>query len=64
MSAKQFLIFLIYLVPLLAICAVIADLHPAADRLQPAGRPDLRPVRDLVRGGEDGDLGGVLGVLT
>ena len=41
------------------------DLHLAADRLQPAGRPDLRPVRDLVRGGGDGDPGGVLicGVL-
>ena len=36
------------------------DLHLAADRLQPAGRPDLRPVRDLVRGGGDGDPGGVL----
>ena len=36
------------------------DLHLAADRLQPAGRPDLRPVRDLVRGGGDGDPGGIL----
>ena len=36
------------------------DLHLAADRLQPARRPDLRPVRDLVRGGGDGDPGGVL----
>ena len=36
------------------------DLHLAADRLQPAGRPDLRPVRDLVRGGGHGHPGGVL----
>ena len=36
------------------------DLHLAADRLQPAGRPDLRAVRDLVRGGRDRHPGGVL----
>ena len=36
------------------------DLHLAADRLQPARRPDLRAVRDLVRGGRDRDPGGVL----
>ena len=36
------------------------DLYLAADRLQPARRADLRPVRDLVRGGGDGDPGGVL----
>ena len=36
------------------------DLHLAADRLQPAGRLDLRAVRDLVRGGGYRYPGGVL----
>ena len=41
------------------------DLHLAADRLQPARRPDLRAVRELVRGGGHGHAGGVLsGVLS
>jgi hypothetical protein len=47
----------IQFVPLLAICAA---LHLAADRLQPAGRPDLRALRDFVRGGGNGDTGGFL----
>ena len=36
-------------------------LHLAADRLQPARRPDLRAAGDLVRGGRNGHAGGVLG---
>jgi hypothetical protein len=36
------------------------DLHLAADWLQPAGRPDLRAVRDLVRGRRHRHPGGVL----
>ena len=50
----------IQFVPLLAICRHHRDLHLAAHRLQPAGRPDLRPVRHLVRGGGHGHAGGVL----
>ena len=41
----------IQFVPLLAICGHHRHLHLAADRLEPAGRPDLRTVRHLVRGG-------------
>ena len=36
------------------------DLHLAAYRLEPAGRPDLRRVRDLVCGGRHRHAGGVL----
>ena len=35
-------------------------LHLAADRLEPARRPDLRPLCDLVRGGRHRHAGGVL----
>ena len=35
-------------------------LHLAAHRLEPSGRPDLRPVRHLVCGGWHGHAGGVL----
>jgi hypothetical protein len=49
----------IQFVPLLAIAAVI-DLHLAAYRLEPAGRPDLRNLRHLVCGGGHRHAGGVL----
>ena len=50
----------IQFVPLLGDLRRDRDLHLAADRLQPARRPDLRPVRDLVRGGRHRHPGGVL----
>ena len=45
----------IQFVPLLAIVAVIATFYLAADRLEPARRPDRGTVRDLVHRGRHGD---------
>ena len=50
----------IQFVPLLGDRSHYRDLHLAAHRLEPAGRPDLRDVRDLVRGGGHRNAGGVL----
>jgi hypothetical protein len=50
----------IQFVPLLAICAVIATFTRRRAGFSLPGGPDLRPVRDLVRGGGDGDPSGVL----
>lgn len=39
------------------------DLYLAADRIQPAGRPDRGPVRDLVHRGRDRHSGPILGEM-
>src|SRR6516162_7108253 len=36
------------------------DIHLASDRLESAGSADLRPVRDLVSGGRNGNAGRIL----